>query len=180
MLPDPKSVDILTLFTVATHAVHLAKFTHAPRLLITAPTPDSGKSTLMTLLAHLVAGPETNSGITEAALLRTIDSVTPTICFDECDQVFPRAGMRSGTLPPLASGSAVRIWAASPRTLMGNPPMPDDGYPPDDPLFDQLIELYGDGDDALPLYTRLWSDLTEFLAARRALAFMADHDGRPH
>jgi len=98
------AAEVCALWTMATHALREARFQHAPRLIITAATPDSGKSTLLTLLVHLVANPEQGSGLTEAALFRTINESEPTIIIDESDLILPRRGSRSGLLRVLNSG----------------------------------------------------------------------------
>jgi hypothetical protein len=73
-------VTLWTLFSwVHQHA------THSPKLLITSPEPDSGKTTLCGLLSFLTPRALSCVEISEAVLFRSIERWTPTLIVDEAD-----------------------------------------------------------------------------------------------
>jgi hypothetical protein len=104
MVLPPHGAVLLTVLTIVSRALHDADFTHAPRLLVTSPVPDAGKSTLMALLTHVVARPAACSGLSPADLFRTIDEDQPTIIIDEADHVLPRRNAQSVLVRVLNSG----------------------------------------------------------------------------
>ena len=75
--------EIVALWTVHTHAVEC--FAHSPRLAITSPEKGCGKTTLLDVLAELVARPLPTSNATPAAIFRIIEKVKPTLLIDEGD-----------------------------------------------------------------------------------------------
>lgn len=84
-----QAVTAVTLVTLHTWLLDAADVT--PYLHITAPQKQSGKTTLMDLLACLVARPMTTSHISAAGLRRVLDAQPPfTLLFDEVDPVFNR------------------------------------------------------------------------------------------
>ena len=124
----PHAAELMALWSVATHPLHPAQFTHAPRLLIIAPTPDAGKSTIITLLCHLVLRPENDSGPTAASLVTTIDSEIPTVFIDEGDTINFRSlvnVLNSGHYRPQAfkrkmvNGEAVRFSTFAMAAISG-------------------------------------------------------------
>lgn len=56
-----------------------------PLLVLRSPEKGCGKTTCLDVLARLVARPLSASGITAAALYRTIEAVAPTLLIDEAD-----------------------------------------------------------------------------------------------
>src|SRR5689334_8525153 len=60
----PGADAVASLWVISTYAVHAANLRFSPRLMITAPGPNSGKTTMMGILANLVRYPEPTSAIT--------------------------------------------------------------------------------------------------------------------
>jgi hypothetical protein len=67
------------------HTYVYDRFAITPRLAVTSPTSDCGKTTLLLFLRSLCASPDKNDDITPAALFRLIDSGATTILCDEID-----------------------------------------------------------------------------------------------
>lgn len=82
ILPSGAATAI-ALWVVHTHA-HDAAFV-SPILCATSPTPECGKTTLLTLLGALCAKPLSASNITAAATFRSIEKWRPTLIVDEAD-----------------------------------------------------------------------------------------------
>jgi hypothetical protein len=61
--------------------------THSPKLLITSPEADSGKSTLGALISFLTPWALSCIEITEATLFRSIERWSPTLIIDEADTI---------------------------------------------------------------------------------------------
>jgi Protein of unknown function (DUF3631) len=82
--------DAVTLWVAHTHAIDA--FETTPRLAITSPEKQSGKTRLLEVLDTLVADPLATMNISVAALFRAVDQQRPTLLYDEADAVFgPRA-----------------------------------------------------------------------------------------
>jgi putative DNA primase/helicase len=79
----PYEADAVALWVLAVHAFD--GWTIFPRLLVTAPEKQCGKTTLLDVLSRLVPRPLMASGITAAALFRTIEAARPTLLLDEAD-----------------------------------------------------------------------------------------------
>jgi hypothetical protein len=77
---------ILSLWVLHTHAFAGAEIT--PYLNIYSPEPLCGKTTLLDLLAFLVARPWLTGRVTAAVLVRKVDRVRPTLLLDEGDAAF--------------------------------------------------------------------------------------------
>jgi putative DNA primase/helicase len=71
------------LWAMHAHTLEFAEV--APRLLITSPTPECGKTVLLGVVGQLVPRPEIASNISPAALFRTIEQDRPTLLIDEAD-----------------------------------------------------------------------------------------------
>ena len=65
--------------------VHEAAAVHSPILLVTSAEANSGKTQLVGLVTHLVPRAISGTGISEAALFRSIEKWQPTIIVDEAD-----------------------------------------------------------------------------------------------
>ena len=76
-------VTATALWIVGTHT--FKTFPIFPRLFITAPDKECGKSTLLDLIELLVPRPLQCANITAAALFRTIEAARPTMLLDEAD-----------------------------------------------------------------------------------------------
>jgi putative DNA primase/helicase len=80
---SPHEAEVAALWALGAHAFDA--WVVFPRLLVTAPEKGCGKSTLLDVLFHLVPRPLGASGITAAALFRTIEAARPTLLLDEAD-----------------------------------------------------------------------------------------------
>jgi putative DNA primase/helicase len=81
-LPDGAS-DALALWCAHAHAFDA--FVCTPRLNITSPEKQCGKTTLRDVLIHLVPRPLPTENMSVAVLFRIIEAHRPTILADECD-----------------------------------------------------------------------------------------------
>ena len=82
VLPDG-SAEALALWAIHTHALEC--FGHSPRMAITSPEKQCGKTTTLDVLGELVARPLPTSNATTAAIFRTIEIAKPTLLIDEAD-----------------------------------------------------------------------------------------------
>jgi putative DNA primase/helicase len=80
---DPHEADVIALWVLAVYAFDA--WTIFPRLFVTAPEKQCGKTTLLDVLSRLVPKPLGASSITPAALFRTIEAARPTFLLDEAD-----------------------------------------------------------------------------------------------
>jgi hypothetical protein len=67
------------------HAHTLDAFSISPRLAITSPEKNCGKTTLLDVIGRLVPRPLATSNTTTAAVFRSIDAACPTLLIDEAD-----------------------------------------------------------------------------------------------
>ena len=79
----PGAADAAALWTLFTHAHDC--FAISPLLAITSPTPECGKTTLLTVLGALVPKALPTSNVTMAALFRAVERWGPTLLIDEGD-----------------------------------------------------------------------------------------------
>ena len=86
VLPEG-SAETLALWAMHTHAFEC--FAHSPRLAITSPEKQYGKTTTLDVLGELVARPLPTSNATTAAIFRTIEKAKPTLLIDEADTFLP-------------------------------------------------------------------------------------------
>ena len=77
----------VALWAAFSHALDLAWFN--PRLAICSPVKRCGKTTLIEVLACLVARAKPASGVTPAVVFRMIDRYQPTYLIDEADGYLP-------------------------------------------------------------------------------------------
>jgi hypothetical protein len=82
VLPEG-AAEVIALWAVFTHAHDC--FEISPYLAITSPTPECGKTTLLTLLGCLVRRPVPASNLTGPAVFRAVDKWSPTLLIDEAD-----------------------------------------------------------------------------------------------
>jgi Protein of unknown function (DUF3631) len=75
------------------HAFGAAETT--PYMLVTAPTPEAGKSRIIDVARYLVLTPEIVHDPTPAALFRTIDLLRPTLFIDEADTLATSKAFRA-------------------------------------------------------------------------------------
>jgi putative DNA primase/helicase len=77
------AADVLALWCAHAHAFEA--FQCSPRLNITSPEKQCGKTTLRDLIALLVPRPMPTENLTVAVLFRAVQSSKPTVLADECD-----------------------------------------------------------------------------------------------
>lgn len=87
ILPEG-AADVLALWAALTYCFDL--FGHSPRLAITSPEKRCGKTTLLDVLALVVARSLPVANVSTAALFRTIEIATPTLLVDEADRFLSR------------------------------------------------------------------------------------------
>jgi hypothetical protein len=85
IMPSDHTVTATVLWPVHAHALDAA--THTPRLLITSPVPECGKSQIMEWLAAVVPKPHDVIDPTGPTLFRPIEAHQPTVLIDEGDLV---------------------------------------------------------------------------------------------
>ena len=85
VLPSDHAARTIALWSLHTHAVVAA--IHTPRLLITAPTRECGKSVVLSWLAGVVLRPFEVIDPTGPTLFRPIEAHQPTVLIDEGDLV---------------------------------------------------------------------------------------------
>jgi hypothetical protein len=81
-----RQTDAVTLWVAHTHATGAAEVT--PYLVVTSAEKRSGKTRLREVLELVVHSPLSAANISDAALFRAIQSLTPTLLLDEADAVF--------------------------------------------------------------------------------------------
>jgi hypothetical protein len=77
------AADLLGAWTIHTHCHESAR--HTPRLAITSPEKQCGKTTVLDLLALVVSKPLATANVTAAAVFRTVEAFAPTLLVDEAD-----------------------------------------------------------------------------------------------
>jgi len=92
----PGAADTIALWTVFAH-VHDA-FPISPLLAITSPTPECGKTTLLTFLGGVVPRRLPGANITAAALFRAVEKWRPTLLIDEADTFLRESDELRGVL----------------------------------------------------------------------------------
>jgi hypothetical protein len=115
--------EVLSLWAISTYALKACNLPFAPRLMISAPGANSGKTTLLELLTYLVRHPEPTSDITPASFYRSLNA-GKCVLLDEADHNLPsRAGSRNELVQMLNAGhkraTAVVIRTESVKTPHG-------------------------------------------------------------
>jgi hypothetical protein len=82
VLPEG-GAEVLAFWATHTHALEC--FGHSPRLAITSPEKQCGKTLTLDVLGELVGRPLPTSNATTAAIFRTIEIAKPTLLIDEAD-----------------------------------------------------------------------------------------------
>lgn len=76
----------LTLWAVFTHTIDAHDV--SPRLALISPTPECGKTTVLSILGQLVPRPLPTSNVSGPAVFRAIEKFEPTLLVDEADTFF--------------------------------------------------------------------------------------------
>jgi hypothetical protein len=90
----PEQLDMVTMWTLHTHFVHhtIIDIAISPRLAITAPTVDCGKTTLLEAAGELSHRAQECSSITAAGFFHLHDEERRTLLIDEAQAVLGRKG----------------------------------------------------------------------------------------
>jgi hypothetical protein len=90
----PEERYVVALWVIHSYAAGL--FQHTPRLLVSSPQMQCGKTSLLEILAALVCRPLHVSNLTAATLFRIIEQASPTLLADEADTyIYDNEDMRS-------------------------------------------------------------------------------------
>lgn len=98
------------LWIVHTHIYRF--FPVTPRLAVRSPTPDCGKTTLLNIIAKLVARPQKFDSATAAAINHLIDASHPTLLLDEIDNASLSSPVNGRLRAILNSGHSVNGTSA--------------------------------------------------------------------
>ncbi len=119
------------------HAHMLDAFTVSPKLAITSPEKQCGKTSLLDVIGHLVPRPLLVSNTTTAAVFRAIEAAHPTLLIDEADTFLTHSDDLRGILNSghrRAAAYVVRVagddyqprkfstWAATAIAMIGRLP----------------------------------------------------------
>jgi putative DNA primase/helicase len=109
MVMEPGAAESIALWVVHTHA--LDAFGITPRLAITSPRPQCGKTTLLDLLFHLVLRPIQAVNVSAASVFRVVEVALPTLLVDEADTFLPNNDELRGVLNSghRRGGSVIRV-----------------------------------------------------------------------
>lgn len=88
--PTPSALVAVTLWAAHAHAVDA--FESSPRLALLSPEPGSGKTRVLEVLELLTPRAMHVLSASPAAIFRSIETVRPTLLFDEVDAIFGRYG----------------------------------------------------------------------------------------
>ena len=122
-LKDHEYVAV-SLWVVHTHVYR--RFAFTPRLAVTSPTSDCGKTTLLLFLLSLCASPHKSDDVTPAALFRLIELGVITLLCDEIDNADLANNRTFRTIANGGhhrSGSIVRAIDGRPRSFSTFAPM---------------------------------------------------------
>lgn len=94
-LPDG-AADVLAVWAAHTHVFEA--FQHTPRLNITSPVRECGKTLLLDVLETVTPRALRTENVTVAVVFRLIDQASPTVLLDECDSYLKGDDELRGTL----------------------------------------------------------------------------------
>jgi Protein of unknown function (DUF3631) len=176
-----------TAETVAVWVLHTYcydAFMISPRLAITSPEKGCGKTTLLDVLACLVARPLPTSNATVGAIFRVVETMKPTLLMDEAETFLPENDELRGILNTghRKGGSVLRCvgddheprtfstWAPAAIAAIGKLP---------DTIEDRSISCKMRRRKASERVESFRSDRTEHLRVliRKAMRWVADNDG---
>jgi putative DNA primase/helicase len=105
----PEAIVAVTLWVMHAHGFEAS--TISPRLAITAPEMQCGKTTLLSVLEPLVPKPLKADNVTAAAVFRVVEQVRPTLLIDEADSFLKDNEELRGVLNSghRCNGQAVRL-----------------------------------------------------------------------
>jgi putative DNA primase/helicase len=97
VVAEPWQLEMVVMWSLHSHLVHHRTIDIAisPRLLIAAPAPECGKTTLLEATGELSARAMELSSVSPAAFYRLNDAGRPTLLIDEIQGLFARKGSNS-------------------------------------------------------------------------------------
>jgi putative DNA primase/helicase len=97
VVAEPWQLEMVVMWSLHSHFVHHSTIDIAisPRLLIAAPAPECGKTTLLEATGELAARAMELSSVSPAAFYRLNDAERPTLLIDEIQGLFARKGSNS-------------------------------------------------------------------------------------
>jgi hypothetical protein len=97
VVAEPWQLEMVVMWSLHSHFVHHRTIDIAisPRLLIAAPAPECGKTTLLEATGELAARAMELSSVSPAAFYRLNDAERPTLLIDEIQGLFARKGSNS-------------------------------------------------------------------------------------
>jgi putative DNA primase/helicase len=109
MVMEPGAADCVALWAMHSHA--LDAFGITPRLAITSPRPQCGKTTLLDILYRLVFRPLLAGNVSAASVFRVVEFARPTLLVDEADTFLPGNDELRGVLNSghRHGGSVIRV-----------------------------------------------------------------------
>jgi len=109
MVMEPGAAECVALWVVHTHALDSCGIT--PRLSITSPRPQCGKTTLLDIIYRLAVRPLLAGNVTAAAVFRVVEVACPTLLVDEADTFLPGNDELRGVLNSghRRGGSVIRV-----------------------------------------------------------------------
>lgn len=146
VLPHEHQYQVLSTWVIHTWAFESARTT--PYLYVHSPEPQSGKSLLLDVLSSIVQNPMATIDATGPVIFRAIETMEPTLMFDEVDAVWHGAkneGLRGilnggykrgGKVYRLKNSEVVAYNTFSPKLLAGI----HNGYLPDT-LVDRCLPI---------------------------------------
>lgn len=96
MVMEEGCPDAIAFWVLHAHAYNA--FAHSPRLAITSPEKQCGKTTLLDILTNLVPRPLPTANTTPAAIFRSIEFSHPTLLIDEADTFLHKSDDLRGIL----------------------------------------------------------------------------------
>jgi hypothetical protein len=109
MVMEAGAAECVALWAVHAHA--LDGFGITPRLAITSPRPQCGKTTLLDILSRLVVRPLLAGNVSAASVFRVVEVARPTLLVDEADTFLPGNDELRGVLNSghRRGGSVIRV-----------------------------------------------------------------------
>jgi hypothetical protein len=109
MVMEPGAAECVALWVVHAHA--LDSFGITPRLSITSPRPQCGKTTLLDIIHRLAVRPLLAGNVSAASVYRVVEVARPTLLVDEADTFLPRNDELRGVLNSghRRGGSVIRV-----------------------------------------------------------------------
>jgi putative DNA primase/helicase len=96
MVMEEGCPEAIALWVLHAHAYNA--FAHSPRLAITSPEKQCGKTTLLDILTSIVPRPMPTANTTPAAIFRSIEHFHPTLLIDEADTFLHKSDDLRGIL----------------------------------------------------------------------------------